>query len=340
MNVNAFLNTVTNAHRTLPLVILYVTEGCNMQCTMCSYRDPLPNELALAEIETLATDLVSHGLRHIVYSGGEPLLRRDFDRICAAFHALGVRQSLLTNGLLLEKRADLAGCFEEIIVSLDGPTAKVHDTIRRTNAFGQILRGISRVRQTAHPPTMSIRTVVQKANYRHLPEMVHFARSLGVGRISFLAADVLSSAFGRGTVSSPDPALMLSEEEATDFRAIVERMTNMFREDFDSHFIAESPSKMFHLVQYFEALLGKSSFPLNRCNAPMVSAVITSTGDVHPCFFLPSLGNLRHENASGILESPQAGMVRKDVRQYRLDRCKTCVCTLHVSPGRALFDRF
>ena len=340
MNVNAFLNTVTNGHRTLPLVVLYVTEGCNMQCVMCSYRDPLPKELSLAEVQSLGRDLVSHGLKHIVYSGGEPLLRRDLDRICDFFRSVGVRQSLLTNGLLLEKRADLAGYFAEIIVSLDGPTAEVHDTIRRTQAFDQILRGISKVRESRDAPEISIRTVVQKANFRLLPDMVRLARSLGAQRISFLAADVLSAAFGRGTVGSPDSALMLTEKESMEFRSIVKRMTESHREEFESRFISESPATMLHLVQYFEALLGKSPFPQNRCNAPMISAVITSTGNVQPCFFLPSLGNVHHAGIPEVLGSPQAELVRSEVRQYRLDRCKTCVCTLNVSPVRALFDRF
>src|SRR5205085_9301204 len=119
MNIRAFLNTVSNTSRTLPIVILYVTESCNLKCITCSYRDALPGELTLDEIKELAAHLRDLGLKHIVYSGGEPLLRRDFTEICKAFEEYNVKQSLLTNGLLLEKRAkDIYKYFSEIIVSI------------------------------------------------------------------------------------------------------------------------------------------------------------------------------------------------------------------------------
>src|SRR5437867_1285405 len=100
MNVKAFLNTISNTARTLPIVILYVTEGCNLKCITCSYRQPLPNELTFHEIKELAGQLKEFGLKHIVYSGGEPLVRSDFAKICELFSKFGVKQTLHTNGLL------------------------------------------------------------------------------------------------------------------------------------------------------------------------------------------------------------------------------------------------
>ena len=45
-------------------------------------------------------------------------------------------------------------------------------------------------------------------------------------------------------------------------------------EAFTSGFIAESPERLRELVTYFEAVIGESSFPPVRCNAPGVSAVV------------------------------------------------------------------
>src|SRR5271169_6620914 len=139
MGINGLLNTIGTRCRTLPLVILYVTEGCNLRCISCSYRNPSPGELTLGEIEHLAATLKDSGLRHIVFSGGEPLLRRDFPQICGLFAAPGIRQSLLTNGLLLEKRfPEIRRFFGEIIISLDGPDEETHNEIRGVDSFRQI----------------------------------------------------------------------------------------------------------------------------------------------------------------------------------------------------------
>jgi MoaA/NifB/PqqE/SkfB family radical SAM enzyme len=343
MNIAAFLNTLTTSAHTLPLVILYVTEGCNLRCITCSYRNPLPGELTLEEINSLARRLKEFGLRHVVYSGGEPLMRRDFPAICEMVGALGVNQTLLTNGLLLERRLEeVRGRFKEIIVSVDGPRADVHDSIRGVESFERIVRGIRAALASADRCPVSIRTVVQKRNFHTLEAMIDLAEELGVTRISFLAADVLSASFGRdsrGPVVAND-AIMLSPDEAGEFRQLVERLVREKQRAFLSGFISESPGRMLHLVQYFEALANGSPFPATLCNAPNVSAVITSTGDIQPCFFLPPYGNVRSSPPDVLFNTPDIRRTRRQVRANSLDRCKTCVCTLHVHPHAALFDRF
>ena len=343
MNVKAFLNTISNRAFSLPIVILYVTEGCNLQCITCSYRQARPNELTLDEINDLAESLVSYGLRHIVYSGGEPLLRRDFPQICEIFGRYGVKQSVLTNGLLLEKRLpEIREFFSEIIVSVDGPDEATHNGIRGIQSFNQIVKGIAAAVPSGGTSHVSIRTVIQKKNFRRVIDMVDFAKSMNVRRISFLAADVLSNSFGRDRSGAmvPDASIMLDEAEVSEFREIVEEMISHRRDEIQTRFVSESPAKLRHLVQYFEALIGKADFPVNACNAPMISAVITSIGEVQPCYFLPAYGTIRDARVHSIANSSHIRAVRSDVRRYKLDRCRTCVCTLRVAPSVALLDRF
>jgi len=342
MNIKAFLNTLSNQSRTLPIVTFYVTEGCNLQCIMCSYRTPSPNELSIHDIEALAEQLCQFGLRQIVYSGGEPLTRRDFPDICELFSRRRVRQTLLTNGLLLQRRSDLIRHFSEIIVSLDGSNAEIHDSIRGVKSFDQILRGLQTVIDTPGRPLLSLRTVIQKYNYRDLPSIVRLAKSIGVDRISFLAADVLSDAFARndGNAEANRQAIVLEEQEIREFRSIVRAMATSFSSEFETGFISESPLKLNHIAQYFEALGGKSLFPGTQCNAPMISAVITSTGEIKPCFFLPAFGDIRGNPILHLTGNDSAQSTRANVRQYKLERCQTCVCTLYKSPLNALLDRF
>jgi MoaA/NifB/PqqE/SkfB family radical SAM enzyme len=341
MSIDALLNTLGTKCRTLPLVILYVTEGCNLRCISCSYRSPSPGELTLEEIARLAGTLKNSGLRHIVYSGGEPLLRRDFPGICTLFEARHIRQSLLTNGLLLEKRfGEIGRFFGEIIVSLDGPDEVTHNAIRGGDSYRQIVRGIRSA--AAGGAEISVRTVIQKRNFRKMTAMVRSARDLGVSRISFLAADVRSQGFGRASRGHVVPAgeLLLDAAEVEEYRSVIGRAARDCREEFSSSFIAESPEKLMRLADYFDALNGKGEFPGTTCNAPMVSAVITSTGALLPCYFLPSFGNIRESPLSRLLNAPEIRSTRRDVRAGTPAACRTCVCTLHVRPSRALMGTF
>lgn len=343
MNYWAFLNTFSNTARTLPIVILYVTEGCNLRCATCSYRDAMPGELTLDEIKNLAGELSSFGLKHIVYSGGEPLLRRDFVDICKIFAKNRVKQTILTNGLLLEKRIDqIHHYFHEIIVSIDGADAQTHNQIRGLNSFDQILNGIKRTVDPIGFRNISIRSVIQKRNFRQLPQMISMAKSLGVSRISFLAADVYSDSFGRDTrgfVESNDK-ILLSPDEIEEFRNVIENTIPEFKNEFENKFISESPDKIYHLLEYYKACIGTGKYPPNICNAPMVSAVITSTGNVLPCYFLGSYGNIRKNTIRELINNNSIKSTRKDVRDYSLDRCKQCVCTLYVKPQVAIMDKF
>jgi MoaA/NifB/PqqE/SkfB family radical SAM enzyme len=343
MNIKAFLNTINSTARCLPIVILFLTEECNLKCISCSYRSALPGELTLDEIKELSVQLKSLGLRHIVYSGGEPLLRKDFIDICKIFASLDVKQSLLTNGLLLEKRVrDIYKYFHEIIVSIDGADAATHNAVRGLNSFDQIIKGIKTFLSLPGHGEISIRTVIQKKNFRQITGMVKNAKSIGVNRISFLSADVSPGAFGRIDKQNEfnEKDLLLDENEVNEFRKILNELFDEHKADFESGFISESPAKLLRLADYFAAHLGKSNFPKNLCNAPNVSAVITSTGEIQPCFFLPAYGNVRKNPVSEIVNSDSVKQTRDDLKHNSIERCKTCVCTLYVNARSALNNKF
>src|SRR2546422_8920290 len=100
-----------------------------------------------------------------------------------------------------------------------------HNTIRGGISFEPILGGIrSAVGSAPEPRRVSIRTVVQKQNFRELAQLIGLAKSLGVGRISFLAADLLSDGFGRNGNGLPAPSdsISLTADEVSEFREIVD----------------------------------------------------------------------------------------------------------------------
>ena len=346
MNYKAFFNTVSTKAHCMPVVILYVTEGCNLKCLSCSYRLPMPGELTFDEIKHLAGELSAFGLKHIVYSGGEPLLRRDFRDICNLFSVLKVKQTLLTNGLLLAKRAEeFKDIFTEIIVSLDGADSETHNRLRGVNSFDLILEGIAKVRSINAAQKISIRTVLQKQNFRQLHGFIELAKKTGVNRISFLAADVSSEAYGRDNLETRSQAadpngLILDKTEVLELKTLIYEASQKYANEFASGFISESPEKLQHIAYYYSAINGNDEFPRNFCNAPMVSAVITSTGDIHPCFFLPKYGNIRNNKFDELINSESIIKTRGLVKVMEPDRCKKCVCTLFTPPRAALMDRF
>lgn len=340
MNLKALLNTVSSKIYTFPIVIIYVTEGCNLKCAMCSYRERLPDELTMEEISKLASELAKLGLKRIVFSGGEPLLRTDFEQICKEFAAYKVKQTLLTNGVLLKKKIkSIAPYLDELIVSIDGATPETHDAIRGVDSLALITKGIKLTKQAFPELNISFRTVIQKNNFRQIKDIIKLGLELNINRVSFLPVDVYSEAFGRehkeGSIN--DNSLLLSIDEVDELKEVINGIDKKY---FENCFISEPYVKLMGFAGYFSSALRGEGYPPVYCNAPMISTVITARGDVLPCFFLPKLGNLREKPLIQILNVGNARTTRKKVKAFELERCKTCVCSLNVTKRAALKGNF
>ena len=76
--------------------------------------------------------------------------------------------------------------------------SEVHDEIRRVpGAFDSLAKGVRALHRIAPEFPVSARCTVQARNAAHLRDTVQAARDIGLRSISFLAADLSSSAFNR-----------------------------------------------------------------------------------------------------------------------------------------------
>jgi cyclic pyranopterin phosphate synthase len=132
-----------------------VTDRCNFRCVYCMPKEvfgrdfaflPRAELLTFEELERLARVFVAHGVTKIRITGGEPLLRRELERLVAALARLpGVDLTLTTNASLLAQKAQtLANAgLGRVTVSLD---ALEDDVFRAMNDVGfpvaRVLAGI------------------------------------------------------------------------------------------------------------------------------------------------------------------------------------------------------
>ena len=257
--------------------------------------------------------------------------------LCERLAALDVAITLLSTGLLLAEHAPQVVRFcDEVIVSLDGPR-EVHDAIRRVpRAYDLLAAGVAALKELSPTLRVTARCVLQRGNFRDLPRVVAAAHELGLDAVSFLAADVSSTAFNRPKPWDAERAgeVAMSPAETAEFAAVVEETIARCHADFTSGFIAEEPSKLRRLPAYYAALNGDGDFPPVSCNAPWVSTVIEADGTVRPCFFHRAIGNLHDRPLEETLNSPEAVNFRRSLDTRTDPICRRCVCTLRVTPRR------
>lgn len=323
----------------VPILILFPHERCNCRCLMCDiWKTTGRNQLSPDEVRSWSAEWRRFGVRRVVLSGGEPLLHPGFVPVCEALRDAGVRTTLLSTGLLLERNAsDVARLVDDVIVSLDGPR-EIHDAIRRVpGAFDRLADGVKALADAAPGLPVSARSTVQRANAPHLRATVAAARAIGLRGISFLAADVSTGAFGRGESWSEAEASPIAPgpEELPSLAAELDALERDCAAELRSGFIVETVARLrTRILGHFAAHAGRGEFAPITCNAPWVSAVIEADGTVRPCFFHPPFGNLRTAGSlDAVLNSSRALAFRASLDVGTNPVCRRCVCNLNLREG-------
>ncbi|HTS25674.1 MAG TPA: radical SAM protein [Bryobacteraceae bacterium] len=310
----------------LAILVLEPHSRCNCRCVMCDiWKRTDAREITAAELERHLADIEKLGVEWVVFTGGEPLMHSDLFRLTALLRARGIRTTILSTGLLLERHASrIVESTDEVMVSLDGPAA-LHDEIRRVpGAFERLAAGVRAIHRLSDAYPIAARCTVQSRNAAHLRETVAAARELRLRSISFLAADLTSTAFNR-------PLVWLEERQsavAPDLRELEREMESLIAAYPQDGFILERPDKLRRIIAHFRAHFGLEAYVAPRCNAPWVSAVLEANGDVRPCFFHSPIGNTANTTLEEVLNGERAAAFRKQLNVAENPTCQRCVCSL------------
>ena len=172
-----------------PVVVWNMTRRCNLKCIHCYAQAKdieFQNELSTEEGKALIDDLAQFGSPVILFSGGEPTLRKDLPELAAYAREKGMRAVISTNGTLINR--DMAKKVKDVGLSYVGVSL---DGIRETNdkfrgmkgAFDAALRGLHNCQEEGIK--VGLRFTINKQNVADIPaisEMVSEDLSLEESR--------------------------------------------------------------------------------------------------------------------------------------------------------------
>lgn len=138
---------------------IYVTNKCNLRCKHC-YMDsglPLKNGECSTQERIQAIDEFAkiHPGGLVTFTGGEALLCEDIYILLRAAKDKGLRTELYSNGLLINSKniGTISELVDDLQISLDGATSKVHEAVRGKRTFRPTLKAIriiDRASETNH----------------------------------------------------------------------------------------------------------------------------------------------------------------------------------------------
>ena len=160
-------------------LFLELTMRCNEHCLHCGSNcgDVQSEELSAKRYQLFLDEIKADfgtGRKMLCITGGEPLLRSDFEEILGYAHSIGFRWGMTSNGTMIDKeRAKmLRDCgMATISVSLDG-LPQTHDAFRRTpGGWDRAMEGIENLLSVGGFEHIQVTTVVTHQNIGELDEL-------------------------------------------------------------------------------------------------------------------------------------------------------------------------
>jgi radical SAM protein with 4Fe4S-binding SPASM domain len=320
------------------LVVWNFTYRCNLSCKHC-YSDagsPSRMELSTEEAKNVVNQLADFGVTSLAFSGGEPMMRKDFFEV--ARHAVdsGLYISLATNGTLLtpenvRKLKEIGLNYVE--VSLDGSDAKTHDHFRgQTGAFNQAMRGLKNCVDEDLCTCLAV--TATKNNLIEIPSILAMAEKIGIKR--FTLFNFIPTGRGKEIIEL-DPSPQEREEVLNFLRkklvegpkiAILTTAPQLARVALQSQSWETQEEMMVPFAHMEAAKISKRAKALadfvGGCGAGRFYCAISPEGNVQPCVFLPiTVGNLKTEKLEDIWLKSSVFEELRD-REKLKGRCSRC----------------
>jgi heme d1 biosynthesis radical SAM protein NirJ len=317
-----------------PVVIWNLIRRCNLACQHCyatSADHDFSGELSHAEVLDVMRDLYAYGVRVLILSGGEPLMRPDIFEISAQAKAMGFYVGLSSNGTLIggNNIGSIAAVgYDYVGISLDG-LYEVHDRFRRkAGAFDAALHGIRLCRDAGIK--VGLRFTLTRDNATDLPGLLSLMEREGIDKFYLSHLNYA----GRGNRNRATDVHHRMTREAMNL--LFETCWQRTLGDAGGEFVtgnndADGP----YLLQWIKQRLPDKAPALEHMlrrwggNASGVNiANIDNLGNVHPdtMWWDYTLGNLRERPFSAIWEDTSdplmAGLKQK--RRPVQGRCAQC----------------
>jgi len=318
------------------LVVWNFTYKCNLSCKHC-YSDASSlskTELSTNEAMNVVDQLADFGVTSLAFSGGEPLMRKDFFEVASHAVDSGLYVSLATNGTLLNKenvRRLKKIELNYVEVSLDGADSKTHDVFRGKNgAFEQTLQGLRNCVEEEICTCLAV--TATKNNLTEIPSMLGLAENMGIDR--FTLFNFVPTGRGRDILEvdlSPqereEVLKFLNRKLSEDPKIAILTTTPQL-----ARVALQSPSPqenlMMPLAHMQAAAISKRAKALadfiGGCGAGRFYCAVSPEGDVQPCVFLPLIvGNLKTEMLEDIWFNSPVFKALRD-RGNLKGRCGRC----------------
>jgi len=163
-----------------------LTEKCNLRCTYCMPAEgvklsPGSDIMKADEIYEIAKVFVKNGVKKIRLTGGEPLVRKDFEEVLIQLNRLDIKLSITTNAILVDRFIDILKKYgvKNINVSLDTLKEDKFKFITRRDQFKKAYQNILLLVEEGFNVKINI-VLIKGFNNDEINEFIELTKDLSV----------------------------------------------------------------------------------------------------------------------------------------------------------------
>src|SRR5271165_3698795 len=328
-----------------PFVAIWeMTQACDLACVHCrAHAQPLRSslELTTGEARRLIDEIAAMEVPVFVLTGGDPLKRPDIFELVQYATERNVRISLTPSASPLLTRDSLvrlkAAGLASLAISLDGPTAAIHDAFRGVSGSYQwTLDAVRWAREIGLP--VQINTTITRHNVAMIDDIIALLQTLNItlwsvfflaptgcgSDIDLASAEEFEQVFDKLYQTSRGVLFDIRSTEAPHYRRyLLQRRTKARRLD-------QQPDDTFHRIPQFSLPVLGEGTPDAIGRAPRGIndgkglVFISHYGEVYPSGFLPvSGGNVRRESLADIYRNSPLFRSLRDSKNLK-GKCAVC----------------
>lgn len=200
-----------------PYLSVELTGHCNLRCTHCvRSNQEEPAYLPLDLYEKLLDQGAAYRFPLVSFTGGEPTLHPELDRLLRMTADRDMLMSMVTNGWNFESIYPTLRPYKDRFVaisfSLDGAVAETHNAIRGRGSFERVLGAMSICAVRDIPFTLQM--AVHSGNRGEMEAVASLAGRLGAKSVAFLQTQPTPETIRRGMVLGPREWVEIEKETA------------------------------------------------------------------------------------------------------------------------------
>ncbi|MBI5873495.1 MAG: radical SAM protein [Candidatus Omnitrophica bacterium] len=300
-----------------------------------------PYELSVSLMKNLILQAYRIGIKEVYFVGGEPFIEENIFNLVQCASRLGMASTVNTNGLLLnaDKIDRVFDCgLSCLTFSIDGPDKETYESIRGEHIFEQVVGNLEnllsrRAEKGSLKPRITILCTVMRQNIQKLPQMVVFAKKIGVDWVQFQPVVPDNTDQSQDVFSDT----WIGEENFNTLDSSINDVIRLKKGEFSS-FITSSFQQLELTKLYFRNQMPR----VRSCYLGLSRLIVTQDHKLYFCAQDPLTGNVSFGDVSQkplkeLWTSKEAGRFREHIKHCNRPCLLFCAYRHEFD---SLWDRF